>query len=158
MFVLMHSFLKSLRWPKKLPRISEDIIGIPINMVLEQRQYVSRTCFEAKLAWLDQSSQAKCHHLFSRRGSWWFWRLGVQPWHQILLHVWAPGPRALRLPPAAISHSQGLQWSSDCGEDHRSQGHRENTSSNNSSANCHGWEFVIFVNKACCLWEHSTQG
>lgn len=57
MFVWIHSVFGSWRWPKKLHRISEDIIGTSTDMVLEQRQYVSRTFLSSqnKLDWFTYS-------------------------------------------------------------------------------------------------------
>lgn len=75
----------------------------------------------------------ECLCPFFRPGSGRFWRLGVQPRHQIFLHIWAPGPRALRLPVTTFSHIPCLQWSSARGQDHCSQSYRENTSSNGPS-------------------------
>lgn len=94
--------------------------------------------------YLNQSKIYWCHsqRLFSRLGSWRFRRLGIQPRHQVLLHIRAPGSRAVWLPAAAISHSQGLQWSTDRREDHRPQGYRENTGANKSCSSpisSHTW-------------------
>lgn len=72
----------------------------------------------SSFGWLSCSQEHDWYCLIPRPGSRWLWRLGVQPRHQILLHIWAAGPRALRIPSAAISHCQGLQWSSACCEDH----------------------------------------
>ena len=52
-------------------------------------------------------------------------RLGVQTRHQVLVHVRAPGQRAIRLPPPSVGDPAGLQRGAHRPQDHRSPGRRE---------------------------------
>lgn len=123
----MHSLLKSSRWSKKQHRKSEDITETFINTDPGRRRFVSCSSRSFKVSCVLIQTETKAFFSSTRSGSWRLRWLGLQPGNQVLLHVRAAGPRPLRFPPAALTHTQGLQRGADSREDHRTQGYRENS-------------------------------
>lgn len=102
------TLFKSSRWPKKLPRKSEDIIEARTNMVLEQRQYVSRIRFKAQICRTRFRQNTHEFHFFSPDlapggSDDWAYNLGIK--YSFTFELQDRGRYGFLLPPSHISQA-----------------------------------------------------